>query len=55
MLKWAAIFLVLMLVAGILAFAMKIAVFVTKLLFFTCLAGFAISAIAGLLKKGGFR
>ena len=45
MLKWALVFLVLMLVAGLLAFVLKVFGFIFKLLFFACLIGF-VAAVA---------
>ena len=39
MLKWALIFLVLMLVAGLLGFVLKVFGFIFQLLFFVCLIG----------------
>lgn len=46
MLKWAGIFLVLMIVAGILGFVVDVAGWIAKMLFFVFLIGFAVT-VAG--------
>ena len=51
MLKWAWIFLVVMIVAGILGFLLDVAVFITKALFFVCLIGAALTFAARYLSK----
>lgn len=52
MLKLAGILLVLMIVFGILGFVMHVAVAVTKIAFFVCLVGLAISVVGKALNKG---
>lgn len=42
MLKWAALFLILLVVTGILGFVLKVAGFIFQLLFVVCLIGFAV-------------
>lgn len=53
MLKLAAILLVLMIVFGILGFVMHVAVALTKVAFFICLIGLAISVVGKMLRPGG--
>jgi hypothetical protein len=53
MLKLAAILLVLMIVFGILGFVMHVAVALTKIAFFICLIGLAISVVGKMLRPGG--
>ena len=52
MLKWAWVFLIAMIVAGILAFVLDVAVFITKALFFVCLIGAAVTFAARRLGRG---
>ena len=52
MLKWAAVFLVLMIAAGILGFVVDVAGGIAKLLFFVFLIGFAITAAGRWLRRG---
>ncbi len=51
MLKWAGIFLLLMIVAGILGFVVDVAGWIAKVLFFVFLIGFAITVAGKWLRK----
>ena len=51
MLKWAGLFLVLMIVAGILGFVLKVAGFLFQVLFVVCLIGFAITLLGRVLGR----
>jgi membrane protein implicated in regulation of membrane protease activity len=53
MAKWAGIFLVLMIATAILGFVLKVAGFLFQVLFFACLAGFAITVAGRWLKRRG--
>jgi uncharacterized membrane protein YtjA (UPF0391 family) len=53
MLKWAALFFVVMIVAGILGFVVKVAGGIAQIAFWVCLIGFLISLAARFLKKDG--
>jgi uncharacterized membrane protein YtjA (UPF0391 family) len=51
MLKLAALFLVIMIVAGILGFVMHVAVFFAKIALVICLIGFVGSLVMGMIRK----
>lgn len=53
MLKWAGIFLVLMIIAGILGFVVDVAGWIAKVLFFVFLAGAAIAFALKVMKRSG--
>jgi len=53
MLKWALIFLVLMIVAGVLGFVVDVAGGIAKLLFFVFLIAFGVTAAGRWLKRAG--
>ena len=46
MLKWAAIFFVVMVIAGVLGFVLHVLGWFAKVAFFVCLIGFVISLVA---------
>ncbi len=52
MLKLAALLFVLMIVFAVLSFVLHVAVAVTKIAFFICLAGLAISVIGKAMRPG---
>lgn len=53
MLKWAGIFLVLMIVAGILGFVVDVAGWIAKVLFFVFLIAAGVAFAMKVMKRGG--
>lgn len=51
MLKWAGLFLVVMIVAGILGFVVNVAGFIAKIAFFICLAGFLVTLVMNFIGR----
>lgn len=51
MLKWAGLFLVVMIIAGILGFVVNVAGFIAKIAFFICLAGFLVTVVMNFIGK----
>ncbi|MBX3481173.1 MAG: hypothetical protein KF842_12300 [Caulobacter sp.] len=51
MLKWAGLFLVVMIIAGILGFVVNVAGFIAKIAFFICLAGFLATVVMNFIGK----